>query len=330
MPRMSSLVGYELGNFMLTRTLGQGGMGVVYLAEHKWIARKKAVKVLREEAHENPAAVRRFFDEATAAAACDHDHIVRIEDCGTLYFRGDPWHYLEMEYLEGEDVGAACRAIGRFDDVDRAVKIIGYAADALAAAHERGIVHRDIKPENLFLARRGKRADYVKILDFGVARLTGELSGGASRTVTGLVLGTPEYMSPEQANGLHPDGRSDVYSLATVLYRMLAGRVPFEADTFTLLAVKINKEEPPPLEVLRPDAPPGVLRAIAEAMRKQVADRPTMVELQEMLLAGDAAPRAIQPELSISMPSSLRVQDTGRFEDVPTLIIEGPSSGRRR
>jgi serine/threonine-protein kinase len=304
---MDELIGLRLGNFTLTQRLGEGGMGTVFLAEHNLIARRKAVKVLGEEAARSVVLVRRFFDEAVAASACEHDHIVAIEDCGTFHAEGRAYHYIEMEYLDGMDVGAACRAAptNRFDDVDRAVKIIGYAADALAAAHARGVVHRDVKPENLFLAKRGRRTDYVKVLDFGIARLTGDLAPG-TRTRTGQILGTPEYMSPEQAGGLHVDGKSDVWSLAVVLYRMLAGTPPFRADTFALLASKIRGEQPHPLALLRPDVPMGVLRAVDAAFEKRPEDRPTMAEWRDLLLAADAAPRAIQPELSIRQPNSLR------------------------
>jgi serine/threonine-protein kinase len=323
-----SLIGLEHGNFIFTRMIGAGGMGTVYLAEHRWIARKKAVKVLNEEHAQFDSLVRRFFDEATAASACQHEHIVNIEDCGYLRTEdGVELPFIDMEYLEGIDVLQACRPTGRFEDIDRAVKIIGYAADALAAAHERGIVHRDLKPENVFLSRRGTRSDFVKLLDFGIARLTGDLAPG-TRTRTGAVIGTPEYMSPEQANGHHPDGRSDVWGLGVLLYRMLAGRVPFADETFSLLAVKINHETPTDIRVLRPEVPEGVVRAVREAMRKQVQDRPTMVEFKDLLLTGDAAPRSIVPELSISAPSSLRHHESSRVAGAPTLIFATTPSER--
>src|SRR5207237_1353871 len=132
---------------------------------------------------------------------------------------------------------------------------------------------------------------------FGIARLTGDLAPGC-RTRTGTVLGTPQYMSPEQANGHHPDGKSDVFSLGVVLYRMLSGVPPFSAETFSLLAVKINEADPIPLRAIRPDVPLGVARAVQAAMRKAPADRPTMAALKDLLLETDAAPRALLPELS--------------------------------
>lgn len=303
------LIGTRIGNFTLTRRLGQGGMGAVYLAEHDFIAHKKAVKVLSVEAARDPALVRRFFDEAVAASACQHEHIVTVEDCGNFRLGDRVCHYLVMEYLDGHTVGQACRpphaTAGRFEDAGRAARIAAYAAAALAHAHSVGIVHRDIKPENLFLARRGSRADYLKVLDFGIARLTGNLAPGM-RTRTGAVLGTPEYMSPEQARGLHPDGKTDVWSLGVVLYRILAGRLPFIADTFTLLAVQITQAEPPRLGVLRPDLPPGLERAVVEALRKRAEDRPTMSELRELLLTCDAAPRPIGAALSLAEEVSYR------------------------
>ena len=315
------LIGQPIGNFILTEMIGCGGMGTVYLAQHTWLGRKKAVKVLHEEHSQSPAAVRRFSQEAMAASACQHEHIVTVEDCGEFIDEeGKLRHYIDMEFLEGMDVGKACLATGRFEDVDRAVKVIGYAADALAAAHERGIVHRDIKPENVFLSRRGTRSDYVKILDFGIARLTGELATG-TRTRTGAIFGTPGYMSPEQANGLHPDGRSDVWSLAVLLYRMLAGRLPYPADTVPDFLVKLDEGPPPELRDLRREVPEGVVRAIREAMRRSVDDRPTMLQFKELLLSGDAAPRAILPELSISAPSSALRHTEPTNADAPTMIF---------
>ena len=295
------LIGHRIGNFALTRVLGLGGMGIVYLAEHTFLERKKAVKVLLPDAAESPVLVRRFFDEAMAASACQHDHIVSVEDCGTFSFGGKDHHYIEMEYLEGLHVGDALKAAGgRFDDVDRAGRIAAQAAGALAAAHARGIVHRDVKPENLFLTHRGQRQDFLKVLDFGIARLTGELSPG-QRTRTGAVLGTPDYMSPEQARGLHPDGKSDVFSLGVVLYRMIAGALPFSADNFSLLAMKIASDEPVALAAVRPDAPRAMVHAVEAAMRKAAGDRPTMDELRQLLLDVDAAPRPIGRETSISV-----------------------------
>jgi serine/threonine protein kinase len=299
------LIGHRIGNFALTRVLGRGGMGIVYLAEHTFLERRKAVKVLLPDAAESPVLVRRFFDEAMAASACQHDHIVSVEDCGTFSFGGKDHHYIEMEYLEGQHVGDALKeAGGHLEDVDRATRIAAQAAGALAAAHARGVVHRDVKPENLFLTRRGQRKDFLKVLDFGIARLTGDLSPG-QRTRTGAVIGTPEYMSPEQARGLHPDGKSDVFSLGVVLYRMIAGVLPFSADNFSLLAMKIAGDEPASLAEVRPGAPRAVVHAVEAAMRKAAGDRPTMDELRQLLLDVDAAPRPIGRETAISVSAPI-------------------------
>ena len=230
---LTSLKDFVHGNFVFTEVLGHGSMGVVFLAEHRMIERPKAVKVLTRRAAESPSLLRRFFDESVAACACEHDHIVRIEDCGELTCEDQRYHYIEMEYLKGQDLGRLCLDMkaNRIDDVDRAVKIIGQTADALAAAHAKGVVHRDVKPENIFLTTHAGKADFVKVLDFGVARLTDPLKPGL-RTRTGEVLGTPLYMSPEQAAGHHVDGKSDVWSLGVVLYRILSGTPPFRAPTW--------------------------------------------------------------------------------------------------
>jgi serine/threonine-protein kinase len=316
------LIGREHGNFMFTAILGEGGWGVVYLAEHKWIERKKAVKVLSPDLATNKVWLRRFLDEAVAASACHHDHIVNIEDCGSFEHEGETHYYTEMEFLEGRDVHHACKADGgRMVDMNRAVRIVSYAADALVAAHERGIVHRDVKPGNIFLIRRGTRTDYVKLLDFGVARLTGDLKVG-SPTKTGVLLGTNEYMSPEQANGFHPDGKADVYSLGIVLYRMLVGKVPFPCksrDEFPMLLIRLLNEKPPEVRPQRADVPDGISRAIAVALNKRPEERPSMVEFKEMLLAADGAPRALSPELSIS---GAPVAAAGPlFHSAPTVIL---------
>ncbi len=242
------LVGRVLGGrYRLEGRLGQGGMGTVYKAHHTLMDKPVAVKVLRGDLAGDHEAVARFHREARSASRLDHEHVIRVTDFGVS---DDGLLFLVMELLDGESLGAL---VGRGAlEPRRAATLAQAIAQALAHAHEQGVVHRDLKPDNVFLARRGNRS-VVKVLDFGLAKIGSELGAGPSITKAGVVFGTPEYMAPEQAEGLAIDARSDLYSLGVILYQMLVGELPFRAPSFLALLSKHVEEVPEPPRVRAPE-----------------------------------------------------------------------------
>ena len=225
--------------YRVQQQIGEGGMGVVYLASHTVLGKKMALKVLRGEMAKDADVVQRFMQEAKAATSIGHENIVDISDFGRLT---DGTAYFVMEYLDGEaltDLVARGGAI----PMQEALQIIRQIASALGAAHARGIVHRDLKPDNVFLLNKSGNRRFVKVLDFGIAKV-----GGASSklTKTGMVFGTPHYMSPEQAAGQSVDHRTDIYALGVIMYEMFTGKVPFDADTFMGILSKHMFEPPIP------------------------------------------------------------------------------------
>src|SRR3954453_13835629 len=208
------LLGQTIGNYLVTQKLGEGGMGAVYLAEHPSIGKKVALKVLHSEFSTDQEVTRRFFHEAKAVNDIGHPNIVDIVDFGILQTAGgrEQLGYFIMEYLAGLTLSQLIRAEAPLPP-ERALGIALQVADALSASHRCGIVHRDLKPDNIILLQRGRERDFVKLLDFGIAKLAGS-ANGSQRTKTGLVMGTPAYMSPEQCEGRATvDHRTDVYAL---------------------------------------------------------------------------------------------------------------------
>jgi serine/threonine-protein kinase len=253
----------SLGRYRLKRRLASGGMGDVWVAYHPGLKRDVAVKVLRPEAEERSSgAISRFEREVRATAQLQHPNTVRVFDYGTTE---DGLCYYVMELLEGETLRAHIDRLGPLPAA-RAIHIIGQAARALGEAHDRSIVHRDIKPENLFLTSLGGEHDFVKLLDFGIAKL-GDAPSATTRT--GWILGTPEYMSPEVAMGRAADERSDVYALGAVLYFLLTGRPPFVGDNAGRLFVAHATEAPqPPSAHLAQPLPPDIEALIMRSLEK--------------------------------------------------------------
>jgi eukaryotic-like serine/threonine-protein kinase len=291
-------IGTTVGNYHLDQILGRGGMGTVYSGEHIYIRKKVAVKVLHAQFARYEEAVSRFLREARAASSINHPNIVDVTDFGPM---PDGGVYFVMEYLDGSSLEDLIEREGAFE-LHRALNIANQIALALAAAHEKHIVHRDLKPENIMLIRRPGRRDvvrtlpldtgeedptgrfviereseydFVKVLDFGIAKVLAPDEHAAGQTMAGAVFGTPEYMSPEAARGEDVDHRSDVYSLGVILFDMLCGRPPFEAEAAAeVLAMHIS--EPPPSP--RAFAPEREITEAAEAlilraMAKDPADR---------------------------------------------------------
>jgi serine/threonine-protein kinase len=266
------LVGAVLaGRYVVKSRIGEGGMGLVYEGLHRDIDKQVAIKVLRDDLSRRPEVVARFRQEAKSASRIGHENIVDISDFGETT-RGAS--YFVMEFLDGEDLA---NVLGRdvTVDADRACAIVLQCCRALSATHAKGIVHRDIKPENIFLTKRDGVDDFVKIVDFGIAKMSDiETDGAPGRklTKTGMIFGTPEYMSPEQAAGKELDHRVDVYALGIILYECLAGRVPFEGDTFMGVLTQHLFAELPPIEEFNPNA--KVSRELELVIRKALAKDP--------------------------------------------------------
>ncbi|HVR02323.1 MAG TPA: serine/threonine-protein kinase, partial [Polyangia bacterium] len=275
-------VGQTIGNYRLTARLGEGGMGVVYLAEHPVIGKKIALKAIHPELSRNAEVVSRFVTEAKSVNQIGHEHIVDIADFGTT--PGGEFYFI-MEYLQGEALSDRLKREGHLD-ARRAMVIGAQIADALDASHEHGIIHRDLKPENIFLVSRGGTKDFVKVLDFGLAKLTQTEEKVSHKTRAGSVMGTPYYMAPEQCEGkTEIDHRADIYSLGVLLFEMLTGKVPFGGDGYGEIIVKHITMPPPSVRSLVPELTPELDLILFRALAKDRTQRfQTMAELRDALL----------------------------------------------
>ncbi|HEX7838350.1 MAG TPA: serine/threonine-protein kinase, partial [Kofleriaceae bacterium] len=307
------LTSRHIGNYILRDKLGEGGMGQVYLGEHPLIGHRVAVKVLHPECAADPETVQRFFQEAKAANDIRHENIVDIIDYGTLEGQAPselPIVYLMMELLDGESLAKRIER-GGFTTAE-IIHIFAQCCSALAASHRKGIIHRDLKPDNIFLVHRGDDARFVKVLDFGIAKLIGPSTTASGKTRQGVVLGTPAYMSPEQCEGLGQiDGRSDVYSLGVVMYECLTGRVPFSGGIGEVVTSHLTR---PP--ILPSAIVPLVDRALEAVVMRSMQKDPgrrfqTMDEMGEALAAigrfSAHAPGARPRRLAVAVGASAAV-----------------------
>ena len=268
----SDLVGQVVADrYHVVKKLGEGGMGQVYLAEHVKMGRRSAIKVMNPSMVHDPDAIARFNREASNASRITHPNVCAIYDFGET---PDGLIYLAMEFIEGEPLTDLLEREGALP-LSRATGIFLQTADALQAAHDLGIVHRDLKPDNIMLTRKKGGGDTVKVVDFGIAKAVGGDQAGQKVTKTGLVVGTPEFMSPEQLSGDTLDGRSDLYSLALVFYRMLSGKLPFEATTAQETMIKRLTDEPTKLVEARPDLsfPAGLQPVLDTALARTPIER---------------------------------------------------------
>jgi serine/threonine-protein kinase len=263
------------GKYRIERVLGQGGMGVVVSAHHLHLDERIAIKFLLPEALQNAEAVARFSREARAAVKIKSEHVARVVDVGTLD-TGSP--YMVMEYLHGQDLGALVQQRGGLP-IEEAVEYVLQACEAIAEAHALGIIHRDLKPQNLFLAHRADGSPCVKVLDFGISKITSYGSGSGSgsdmsMTKTTAVMGSPLYMSPEQMTSSRDvDARTDIWALGAILHELLTGRVPFLADTVPQLCAMILQSSAPPLRNFRPDAPEALQNVLLRCLEKDPGRR---------------------------------------------------------
>jgi tRNA A-37 threonylcarbamoyl transferase component Bud32 len=281
------VIGRSIGNYKIVRVLGEGGMGTVYLAEHPMIGKRVAVKMLRPDLGTDPGLVSRFFQEAKAVNEIRHPNIVDISDFGHTE---DGIVYFVMELMEGKSLRDRLSA-GPMP-IDQAVTTARQVIDALAAAHRMGIIHRDLKPDNIFLVTDaqvpgGYRS---KLFDFGVAKLLGDKQQQVGhKTVDGAVVGTPFYMSPEQALCQDVGAAADIYAMGVVMYEMLTGTVPFRAEQLVILLNAILKQPAPPPSRIRADTPPWLDRLVLRCLEKDPEARPrSMEELSAVLTAGSA------------------------------------------
>ncbi len=278
----SDIIGSYLdGRYLVKRLIGEGGMGLVYEAEHVEIGRRVAIKILHAMFTRQGEVVARFRSEARAATRIGHPHIIDVFDSGTTV---DGAVYFVMEFLDGRDLAETIGSDGPLT-VERALRIMREICQALAAAHKAGIIHRDMKPENVFLVTRDGRPDFVKVLDFGIAKTLDAASDRHGRlTNPGMAMGTPEYMAPEQAAGATADARVDVYAVGAILYEMLGGRPPHEGANILEVLTRKATVAPKLLSQLRPDVPIELERLVMRMLSTDPAQRPqTMDALAEEL-----------------------------------------------
>ena len=288
------------GRYKVEAIVGEGGMGVVYRCSHTMIGKKFALKVLRADMARDSEVTERFLNEARAASAIGNPHIIDISDFGQL---PDGATYFVMEFLLGRALNGV-DPDGQRMSMDRILKVARQLGEGLAAAHAVGIVHRDLKPDNIFLVERGTDKEFVKILDFGIAKVS---SSEGKLTRAGAVFGTPHYMSPEQAAGTSIDHRGDIYSLGVILYELVSGRVPFDADNFMSVLTQHMYKAPDVLAEVTAEAhllPPGleaiVMKCLAKRPEQRYQSMDELVADIDKVLAGRApiASRELREDLN--------------------------------
>lgn len=285
-PPVDRLIGRTIdGRYFVESVMGEGGMGLVYKAKHTALNKPLALKVLRDEVSRNEEVIARFRQEAQSASAIGNQHIIDISDFGNLPGGST---YFVMEYLDGRDLTTAVTEEAPMPP-ERVLRIAKQLCKALAAAHDIGIVHRDLKPDNIFLINRGGDSDFVKILDFGIAKVGTQTQ---KLTKAGDIFGTPHYMSPEQCAGNEIDHRTDVYALGVIFYEMVTGKVPFDAETLMGVLTKQMYEAPRPLHELgegtsaSPELEAVILKCLAKEPEGRYADMHALLADLERLSQG--------------------------------------------
>ena len=335
-PQTDPMLGQVLaGRYLIQRKLGEGGMGAVYLATHNVLEKQVALKVLHGEFARKPDLVERFMQEAKAASRIRHENVIDISDFGTT---PEGLVFFAMELLTGHDLHeeiARARLAGQLLPWQRSKRIFLQICAALGAAHALGIIHRDLKPENIYLVDFLGEPDFVKLLDFGIAKLTEVAEGDRKLTRTGMLFGTPEYMSPEQARGDTVDPRVDVYAMGCILFQLITGRVPFEAENF-MGVLSLHLTQPPPVIPTEVFDSIGAPRALAQVIDRALAkDRnqrfATIDELSRAVRAasGDKVTGPVATQGNVAAPAStatfgrVKTQWTGNLS-VPEVDAAAP------
>lgn len=261
--------GYVLaGKYQVERLIGQGGMGVVLAARHVHLGERVAIKLMRRDSTEQAGAVTRFVREARALARLESIHVARVSDVGVL---DDQRPFMVMEYLEGTDLEALLARSGPLG-IETTVDYVLQAAQAIAEAHSLNIVHRDLKPSNLFLTQRRDGVPLIKVLDFGISKVTD--ASVTSVTVTSSLMGSPAYMSPEQMTATaEVDARTDIWSLGVIMYELLSGLQPFRGDTLPQVCARVLQRQPEALRALRPEVSPELEAVVMRCLAKSPSDR---------------------------------------------------------
>lgn len=321
------------GKYRIVEKVGQGGMGAVYKASHVMFGEMRALKVINPELLGDQLFVKRFMQEAVIARKLDHPNAVRVDDIDESE---DGRPFMVMEYIEGESLKSLIQSGGSLP-LSRVCSIIKQVAAALDAAHHLGMVHRDIKPANIVLIQTPE-GEQAKVLDFGIAKFKKAHGESSEMTLTGtdVVIGTPQYMSPEQAIGKRGDdldGRSDIYSLGVVMYQMLAGSLPFKADTTMGLLLAHISSPPKPLLEARPDLeiPPSLAAVVMKCLEKNPAARPqtgaALVEELDRAFGADAVPVGIAAASSLETPSATAASPVTEFGATQVLAPDATPAG---
>jgi serine/threonine-protein kinase len=329
------LIGQTLaGKYFIHQLLGHGGMGDVYKATHLTLDRPVVLKLLKKLFHSDPSLVQRFHREARASSRLNHPNSITIIDFGQT---DDGTLFMAMEYLSGRSLERIVADEHPLPE-SRVIHIVAQILAALGEAHSLGIIHRDLKPANVMIEPRRDEPDFVKVLDFGIAKLNEPGSGGAGLTQAGIVCGTPGYMSPEQVRGEELDPRSDIYAVGVILYEMLTGVLPFESDTPMGLVTKHLVEDPPPIGVRRPGTAvsPDLEAVIMKALARDRDERfSSSDEMRAALLSCGqpaAAPLRPTPPPSSTMifdPATIGGAGAQRPQTGPARKITGPSQAAR-
>ena len=266
-PPVDPLLGRVIdGRYRVEKSIGEGGMGVVYLITHAVLGKRMALKVLRGEMAKDAEVVQRFMQEAQSATSIGHPNIIDISDFGRL---PDGSVYFVMEILDGDSLSKMISRGGSIP-MSTAIHVVRQIASALEAAHTRNIVHRDLKPDNIYCVKQGQDEHFVKVLDFGIAKVGG---ANSKLTRTGMIFGTPHYMSPEQAAGQSVDARTDIYALGVIMYEMFTGKVPFDGETFMGILSKHMFQEPIPPSAIKGQSLGAIEDVILKALAKKQEDR---------------------------------------------------------